>query len=122
MSQSAADALRVIIAAGVREVAINPNTALTAAEAGPVANAITAEVLPGVLHATNNERWFQSRVTWGAIVTIGTGVLGAVGVATDWLDADTAIAVGMGLGSAIGGVITLYGRWKARQPIGAAKR
>lgn len=117
---TATDALKVIIASGVREVALNPGTALTTAEAPAVAKAIAAEVLPGVLHVTNNEPWYQSRVTWGAIISVGTGVLGAFGVATDWLDAEEAIALGIGLGSVVGGLVTLYGRWKARKPIGMA--
>lgn len=119
MSQST-DAIKAIIASGVREVAHNPNTPLSSAEAGPVAKAITDKVLPGVLHASNNEPWYRSRVTWGAIVSIGTGLLGAIGVATDWLDAETAIALGMGVGSVFGGLVSLYGRWKARKPIGMA--
>lgn len=119
MSQQT-DAIKAIIASGVREVAFDPNSRLTTAEAGPVAKAITEQVLPGLQHATNTEPWYQSRVTWGAIVSIGTGLLGAIGVATDWLDAETAVALGMGLGSVIGGAVTLYGRWKARKPIGVA--
>lgn len=97
--------------------------AISRADANPylsVADAIASTVTAPVLHATNNEPWYQSRVTWGAIVSIGTGLLGALGVATDWLDAETAIALGMGLGSVIGGGFTLYGRWKARKPIGVA--
>lgn len=114
----ASEIIKVLIANGVRDVALDPMTNLTPAEAGPVAKAITAEVLPGVLNATNNEHWYQSRVTWGAIVSIGTGVLGAVGVATDWIDADQAVSVGLAIGTVIGGLVTLYGRWKARKPIG----
>lgn len=117
---TATDAIKILIANGVRDVAVDPNTRLTPAEAGPVAKAITAEVLPGVLHATNNEPWYQSRVTWGAIVSIGIGLLGTFGVATDWIDPNQAISLGLGVGSVIGGVITLYGRWKARKPIGMA--
>lgn len=114
------DAITAIIASGVRSVAVNPGTALSTAEAGPVAKAITEQVLPGLQHATNTEPWYQSRVTWGAIVSIGTGLLGAVGVATDWIDPDQVIALGLGLGSVVGGLVTLYGRWKARKPIGVA--
>lgn len=116
----ATDAIKAIIATGVHDVALNPNNALSTADAYPVAKAITAEILPGVLHATNNEPWYQSRVTWGAIVSIGIGLLGTFGVATDWIDPDQAISLGLGVGSVIGGLITLYGRWKARQPIGLA--
>ena len=121
MSQQT-DIIKAIIASGVREVAINPNTPLTTAEAGPVAKAIADQVLPGLQHVTNTEPWYQSRVTWGAVVSIATGLLGAVGVATDWIDADQAVSVGLALGTVVGGLVTLYGRWRARQPISAPNR
>lgn len=73
---------------------------------------------PLLEHATNNEPWYQSRVTWGAIAAIVVPVLGAVGVGTDIISAEELTVWGMAVGSAAGGVLTLYGRWKAKRPIG----
>lgn len=75
--------------------------------------------LPEDIHNANQEPWWQSRVTWGAIIAGIVPVLASVGVATDWLDQDT-LAMGLAAGgSAVGAVITLYGRWKAKKPLGA---
>lgn len=109
---TASQEIRAKVDAALDKAAHNPYLTNT--------DAVTSAVTGPILHATNNEPWYQSRVTWGAIVSIGTGLLGAVGVATDWIDPDQAIALGLGLGSVVGGIITLYGRWKARKPIGVA--
>lgn len=114
------DTIKAIIASGVRDVAFDPNTRLTTAEVGPVAKAITEQVLPGLQHATNTEPWYQSRVTWGALGAIVLPLLGFVGVTSDILSLNDFIVGGMALGSAVSGLVTLYGRWKARKPIGVA--
>lgn len=104
----------------VQDIRKQVAAALDKADANPyisMSDAVATAVTPAILHATNNEPWYQSRVTWGAIVSIATGVLSALGVATDWIDPDQAIALGLGVGSVVGGAITLYGRWKARKPI-----
>lgn len=115
-----ADVLKSIIAAGVREVALRPDTALNTAEAAPVTKAIITEVLPPALHVTNNEPWYQSRVTWGALGAIVLPLLGYVGITSDVLSLNDFIVGGMTLASVVSGAFTLYGRWKARKPIGVA--
>lgn len=121
MSQ-ASDAVKAIIANSVRDVALNSSNPLTTLEAGPVAKAITDKVMPSVLHATNNEPWYQSRVTWGAIGAIALPLLGFAGVTSDIISPDEFVLGGMALGSAVSGFLTLWGRWKARKPIGTANR
>lgn len=75
---------------------------------------------PEDIHDANAEPWYQSRVTWGAIVSALVPILATAGVATDWIDEDTLVAGLVAGGGAIGAAITLYGRWKAKKPIGAA--
>lgn len=58
-------------------------------------------------------------MTWGAIISTVIPVLGAVGIAVDWIDPDEAAALGVALGTVIGGALTLYGRWKAKRPLGS---
>lgn len=115
-----ADILKNIVANGVREVARDPNTPLTQAEAAPVTKAIITEILPPVLHATNNEPWYQSRVTWGALGAIVLPILGVIGVTSDVIDMDTFVGLGIAAGTVFSGIVTLWGRWKARKPIGMA--
>lgn len=85
---------------------------------GPVSEAIAREIAPTVMHKANAEPWYQSQVTIGALVSIGTGVLALFGIAVSPQDAELFIGVGVAAGTAIGGAITLYGRWKAKKPIG----
>lgn len=58
-------------------------------------------------------------MTWGAIAAIVVPVLGALGVGADIVTADELTVWGMAAGSTVGGVVTLWGRWKARRPIGS---
>lgn len=74
---------------------------------------------PEDVHDANAEPWYQSRVTWGAIISAGVPILATAGIATDWIDEDTLIAGLVAGGGAVGAVVTLYGRWKAKRPIGA---
>lgn len=76
------------------------------------------EVDAVIENATNSEPWYQSRVTWGAIVSILFPLLTMVGVKMDWIDQSTAVNGGLALGAAVGAVVTLYGRWVAAKPIG----
>lgn len=114
------EALRNIIAAGVQQVAERQTTALSPFEVPAVTNAVVKEILPAVAHATNTEPWYQSRVTWGAIGAIVLPLIGFFGVTSDIISLDEFVVGGMALGSAVSGALTLYGRWKARKPIGVA--
>ena len=83
-----------------------------------VAEVLQKEVAPVIEHLTNNEPWYRSRVTWGAIFAILGGVatigtMAANGVPLSWETYGTPAL------SIWGGVQALYGRWKARKPIGA---
>lgn len=103
----------------MENAAADPTLGVRARDIPPVTAAVVAKVAPVVLHATNNEPWYQSRVTWGAIASIALPLLGAVGVSSDVIDADQFVALGLALGTAAGGVLTLYGRWKAKKPLGS---
>lgn len=84
-----------------------------------VARTVVREIAPMVQHATNTEPWYQSRVTWGALVSIGAGVLALFGIVLT--PEDTALIIGLAtsIGTAAGGILTLWGRWKARKPLGS---
>lgn len=83
-----------------------------------VADVIVHNAAATISNQVNDEPWYKSRVTWGAIVTVTTGLLGALGVATDWMDTQELTQFGLTIGTVVGGAITLYGRWKAKKPIG----
>lgn len=81
-----------------------------------IERAVEEEVAPVIEHLTNNEQWYQSRVTLGSIAAILCGVAGLFGYALDVQQATELIVIA---GSIIGPAFALYGRWKARKPIGA---
>lgn len=116
MSKAAEAVTRTVLAAVVQASA-DPTNNLAPTDVAPVTAAVAAKVVPVVLSATNNEPWYQSRVTWGAIASITLPLLGVLGVTSDVVDADTLVAIGMAAGSAVGGLLTLYGRWRARKPL-----
>ena len=112
----------------VRQVIRSPGNDASPAEAPLIAaevvrkvqqSEVVKEVAAKVEHVTNNEPWYQSRVTIGALVSMGTGMAGLFGVAVSPQDAEAIVAICMALGTAAGGAITLYGRWAAKKPIGA---
>lgn len=78
---------------------------------------VAKELQPVLEHLTNNEPWYQSRVTWGAIFAI-LGGIATIGTAA--ANGETSLEVYSPAGmSILGGFGTLYGRWAARKPIGA---
>lgn len=90
------------------DVPADPNAAL------PIAQAVA----PIIAHATNSEPWYQSRVTWGAILAALAGVLGLFGVVFDIDAQGRVLDLVIALGPVIGAGIALYGRWAAKKPIG----
>ena len=88
-------------------------------DSGAVAREAAAAVEPAVRHATNGEPWYQSRVTWGAIVSLATPLLALAGWELAADDREAVVSAIVALGPAIGAGLTLYGRWVASRPIGA---
>lgn len=81
-----------------------------------VAESVAAD--PGVRHVTNTEPWYQSRVTIGALISMLAMTLAAAGVTIAAEERELLVAIGLGLGGLVGPLTTLYGRWRARAPIG----
>jgi hypothetical protein len=106
------------IAAAVITAVGNPAVPADAAAAAPIINAVTNRIAPEIIAATNNEPWYRSRVTLGAILAAAAGVLGLFGYAFPADVQGKVIELIIALGPVIGGAIALYGRWAARKPIG----
>lgn len=116
-----ADLIVKAIAGAVREVANDSSTSLQPSQAPAVEQKIKDAIAnsPRVQHVTNSEPWYQSRVTIGALVTMASGALGLAGFVLDAEDVALATNAALGAGAMIGACITLYGRWRAKKPIGA---
>lgn len=106
------------IAAAVITAVGNPTVPADPAAAAPIINAVTAKIAPEIINATNNEPWYASRVTLGAILAAAAGVLGLFGYAFPAEVQGKVIELIIALGPVIGGALALYGRWAARKPIG----
>jgi hypothetical protein len=119
MADTVRNAITAAVVKGVQEAVRDPYTKTTTSDVSKVANDVLTAVEPVIAHATNSEPWYQSRVTWGAIASIALPLLGALGVGADVISADQFVALGLAFGTAAGGVLTLYGRWVAKKPLGA---
>lgn len=82
-----------------------------------IEQAVKREVAPVIEHLTNNEPWYQSRVTWGAVFAVmgGIATIGTA-IANGETSMDVYWTAGM---SVMGGFATLWGRWAARKPLGS---
>lgn len=86
----------------------------------PAIIAALTPVIDNILHSTNNEPWYQSRITWGSILTLVAVILGAFRIAfpAELQNAilDAILTIGI---PTVGALIALIGRWKSKKPIGS---
>ena len=59
------------IAGAVVEAAKSPDNAMTMKDAKDVSEKVAAEIAPIVVNQTNQEPWYQSNVTLGALLIVG---------------------------------------------------
>ncbi|HEV7255740.1 MAG TPA: hypothetical protein VGN97_21900 [Mesorhizobium sp.] len=107
----------VVAAATARAVTHAPTT-MDGADASRVAAKVAAEVAPIIVNQTNNERWWESRVTWGAILAALAGILGLFGWAMPEEMQGRIVDVIVAAGPLVSALIVLYGRWVAKKPLG----
>lgn len=110
--------VRNVIMDAVSATVARPDVPAKPDAVGPIVEAVSREVAPLVANATNSEPWYQSRVTIGALVSIIIPLLGFLGISSDVIDPDQLTALIMAGGALFGGLFSLYGRWKAKRPIG----
>ncbi len=112
------NALTPAVVKAVQKAAASPDTATKPQDAAIVASNILTEVVPIVAHATNNEPWWQSRVTWGAILSIVATILGIFGLTFPAELQGQVLTAIMAAIPLVGGIVTLIGRWVAKKPLG----
>jgi hypothetical protein len=79
---------------------------------------VTEEVAQVIVNQTNQEPWYQSRVTWGAILAALAGILGIFGYALPEEMQGRIVDVIVAAGPLVSALIVLYGRWVAKKPLG----
>jgi len=67
---------------------------------------------------TDIKPWWQSKTLWGAIVTIASATLGLLGYDLAETDREALTGFLTSLGAALGGLIAIVGRVKAKNRIG----
>jgi hypothetical protein len=107
-----------LIAKAVSSAVSRPDVPASPAAIEPITREVIRQVQPQIEHLTNNEPWWASRVMWGVIVSVGSGLAAAAGFQLTGEDQAMAINLFMAAGTVVGGCITLYGRFRARKPIG----
>lgn len=112
------DLIREAVVRAAVSVAEDATTSTKRADIQTITTKVTDQIAPIVEHLANNEPWYRSRVTIGALVSMILPALGLIGVTSDVIDAEQLTTVLLALGTVLGGVLTLYGRWKAKRPLG----
>lgn len=118
MTDRIKETVRDAIMKGAFEAAKSPMTATQGSDVQVITSKVLTEVAPIVAHATNNEPWYASRVTWGALLAAVSGVLGILGYSFPAEMQGKIIDLIIALLPIIGGLTALYGRWVAKKPIG----
>lgn len=72
-------------------------------------------VVDAILHSTNNEPWWQSRIIWGQIITAAGLAAAGFGVTLNASTQELLVSLAVPLA---GIAVTLYGRLRAKKPLG----
>ena len=115
-TEQLAEALRPAVAGAVSAAIERSDNTTTVGSEQAIANAAVKGAAEVIINQTNNEPWYQSTVTIGALVTLITaGYAFAWNVAHTGLPAPADFATQ--IGPIVGAFVTLYGRWFALRPL-----
>ena len=106
----------------VRSILADPGISIDTVRPGGEGYAVTQaarlvvdQVAPVLEHESNQEPWYQSRVTLGSIGTIVTSAFGIVALCRAGVTDGELYAAP--IAAAVGAGVALYGRWRATRPI-----
>jgi len=119
MNMSVKSVLTAAVLAGVKHAAAAPTNDLKPSDVAAVTQEVVDAVQPTVDHLTNNEPWYQSRVTLGALLAGAAGVAGVFGYALPEEMQGKVVDAVIAAGPIIGALLTLYGRYFAKKPLGS---
>ena len=115
-----------VIGSALRQIGADPTLPLQPEEVPTVAEAVGTrvqqhprfrDVAAEVEHLTNQEPWYRSRVTWGALMSLVAAMGSGFGLVLGPAEVEAAVTVLAAGGTMIGALVTLYGRWIAKRPI-----
>lgn len=64
-----------------------------------------------------NKKWWESKGVWGGVLAVVGGLLGVGGYVLGPEDIETLSAAFASIGSAVGGILAVYGRVKASKKV-----
>ncbi|GAB4071793.1 hypothetical protein KHC28_00495 [Ancylobacter sonchi] len=106
------------ITAATHTAIANTASGLGGADATVIAKEVAKAATDTIINQTNNEPWYLSRVTLGALLAL---VGGAYSLGLDFADGTppSVDSLTSQLTAIVGAGTVLYGRWVAKKPIGA---
>ena len=111
------------IQAAVTKSVMKDEVAAQPSAARPIAAEVIKAIVPILVHLSSNEKWWQSRVTLGALAAAVAGILSLFGFVYTSDDQKLWVEVVFQLAPVIlslgGGALAWYGRWKAKKPLGS---
>lgn len=69
------------------------------------------------MSVAEGKSWYQSKGVWGGVVAVVAGAAGLLGMAISPEDQELIVQGAMAIGSAIGGLLSVYGRITAADKI-----
>lgn len=106
------------VAAAVATTVAKPEVKADLSAVPAIVNAL-GPIIDQIVHSTNSEPFYQSRVFWGAILGLLATILGIFGVSFPSELQGTVLTIIMAALPLVGGILALYGRFKARKPLGS---
>lgn len=107
------------VAKAVKETAADPSVPGVQKEAAPaIIEAVLNQILPAILHSTNQEPWYKSRVFWSATVSVGGLLVGLFGLKLDAETQKNVTDLVMMASQAVAAVLAIWGRY-AKKPLGS---
>jgi choline-glycine betaine transporter len=86
----------------------------------PAIVAALTPLIDAIVHSTNTEPFYRSRVFWGSLISLLAVVLGAFGIVFPAELQGTVLTIVMAALPLVGGILALYGRFKAKKPLGSS--
>jgi len=118
LKMAEATELKAKIQNAVADAVNDPNVDASPSSAKPIADNVIGALIGEILHSTNQEPFYKSRVFWGSAVSIAASALGYFKVELPYDLQGQITNIIVAAIPVIGGAYALYGRFVATKPLG----
>lgn len=105
----------------VQASAADPTVKMDYSAVPEVVDSVLTKILPIVLHSTNQEPWYQSRVFWSAILGLIAAILGLFGIAFPAEVQAQYLNIVMAFIPLAAALLAFWGRY-AKTPLGTSEK